>query len=269
MNIIIKQVTNKILLVIAVFTVWSPLASAASFIHVTEEIRSAGTTNTATEEISIQKLEDIKQNLYDFQYTPCTDNDGTIYDNTEGLAAFVDLLRNGHFSQTGSDRMILDIGGGSSDNQANFMRLFGYRFEVYDPYNRNTQHNDNALKLARENGGADIVTSMSVLNVIAQQEDISQHIQFVFDSLGPGAKAYFKVWAGMPGVRGIGAEIGFDLSSSQSNRFASSYLNDVKAVFGENNVQVFDNKELSSQNLLIAIKPRQIRYDRIGIDYKK
>lgn len=95
-----------------------------------------------------------------------------IIDNTEGIAGVYDLeFRNGV-------KLIVDIGGGASDASKHWLenKYPGSQVFVLDPFARSREHNQLHESLIKDAGGAEYVTSISVLNVIDSQRGRLQHI---------------------------------------------------------------------------------------------
>ena len=93
----------------------------------------------------------------------------SIIDNTEGIGGFHDLF----IPSTASN--LLDIGGGKSDGPKKWLEHKYPELSVYvvDPFMRTQSHNAAVQKAVETAGGADITTSISVLNVI---EDVKTRI---------------------------------------------------------------------------------------------
>lgn len=169
----------------------------------------------------------------------------TVEDNTEGIAAFVDL----YFPP--QTRTILDVGGGKSDAAKVWMsnKYPDIRVEIVDPFHRTFLHNANVQKFVYQSGGVDIVTSNSVLNVIPDYTKRIDHCIVVYDALKVGGLAYFKIWAGMWPIRGSEKCTVDNRGVFQANSWAHVFRNEVEYVFGNTNVFVDNNK-----NLIVAIK---------------
>ena len=166
-------------------------------------------------------------------------------DNTEGIAAFADLP----FPDTA--RLLIDVGGGEFDATRHWVehRYCQIKMLVVDPFKRSQEHNAWALALVHNEGGADIATSMSVLNVIDTRAARIAHVSTLFGCLRQGGVAYFKVWAGSGALRGSGsATIDEDRGVYQANAFASAFEIEVRSVFGDA-VEVIEE-----MNLIVAIK---------------
>lgn len=166
-------------------------------------------------------------------------------ENTEGINAFADII----FAK--KVKNILDIGGGQFDVNADYMqRVKNIRLLVWDPYNRPASHNQNVKKFAYKNQ-IDAATSMSVLNVIQEQESRLAHINTLKAALSLQGKAYFKVWSGHGALK----ESYFpttSTSSYQANANADRFFREIEIVFGRGNVAI----DKTIPNLIIAIKKR-------------
>ena len=169
-----------------------------------------------------------------------------IVDNTEGISGFADLII------PSNAKLLLDIGGGKYNVSKYWMekKYPGLTFLVVDPYNRSREHNMNVQKTIENAGGADVVTSLSVLNVIRNKKIRKSHIRLVYYTLKVGGIAFFKVWAGRFPERGTGKEI-YDPEKEiyQANVWADYFRKEVTSIFGEENVIIDNNK-----NLIICIK---------------
>jgi hypothetical protein len=123
--------------------------------------------------------------------------------------------------------------------------------EIIDPFNRSLEHNKFVVNMVLARKGADVITSMSVLNVIPELENRLQHIRFVWGLLRNGGMVFFKVWAGAWPLRGSGeAYIDVTKGVYQANKWASGFYDEVVFIFGKSNVFVKDEN-----NLIVAFKP--------------
>lgn len=123
-----------------------------------------------------------------------------ILDNTEGIAGFADL------PIPRDSKLLVDIGGGKFDSSKLWLesKYPGMTVLVMDPFRRNRKHNEECQQLIVEKGGADVATSISVLNVIQNQSFRLKHCVSMYSLLKPGGVAYFKIWAGSWPLRGTG-----------------------------------------------------------------
>ena len=149
-----------------------------------------------------------------------------IHDNTEGIAGFYDLpIPNGA-------KLLIDIGGGKYDGGKAWLehKYPGLNVLIVDPFCRTKTHNELCKQILTEKGGADVATSISVLNVIQCRDHRLMHCIDVHDSLKDGGVAFFKVWAGLWPQRGTGtAHVD---GVYQANAWSQHFLPEVKAVFG-------------------------------------
>lgn len=146
-----------------------------------------------------------------------------IHDNTEGIAGFCDLpIPKGA-------KLLIDIGGGKYDGGKAWLehKYLGLNVLVVDPFCRTKTHNELCKQILNEKGGADVATSISVLNVIQGRDHRLMHCIDVHDSLKDGGVAFFKVWAGFWPERGTGTA-----HDGQANAWSQHFLPEVKAVFG-------------------------------------
>lgn len=172
----------------------------------------------------------------------------SINDNTEGAAAFRDILEllpeplPGH-----SELLLLDVGGGRSDAGKRFLQTAKPRCRVVvaDPYNRSETENAATQHAIEDAGGADVATSMSVLNVIQESQVRADHIGLLHRALRPGGIALFKVWPGLWPERGTGRPAADPTQDSfQANAWASAFLPEVEAVFGPGRAYADNNLNL-------------------------
>jgi hypothetical protein len=120
----------------------------------------------------------------------------------------------------------LDIGGGKYDLGSDYLRNErGVESQVYDPFNRSSEHNEMVLNAFKDNP-ADTVTAANVLNVIAEPEARAEVIQQAFDNLKPGGKAHFDVYEGDRSGAGRETSKGW-----QNNMKAQDFLEEVRSVF--------------------------------------
>jgi hypothetical protein len=128
----------------------------------------------------------------------------TISDNTEGIAGFDDLP-----IPADDGLLLVDIGGGRFDAcklyVENKYRKQKLQFVIIDPFARSPEYNAMSQSIVDDAGGADVATSISVLNVIETRAHRTRHIKQVHSSLKKGGLAFFKIWAGFWPGRGSGA----------------------------------------------------------------
>lgn len=166
-------------------------------------------------------------------------NDGQI-DLTEGFGAYDHVLE-----RVALGSRIVDVGGGEYDaNRAYVAPKYLIDCSIYDPYKRDVQHNLKVIENSRVRP-FDAAVSFSVLNVISDDKARCDHIKLCQNMLKTGGKAIFKVW---PGDRtGVGRQTA---SGYQSNRDIDTYVDEVRNVFGSQNV-IFD----SDNKIVIGINP--------------
>jgi hypothetical protein len=75
----------------------------------------------------------------------------------------------------------LDYGGGRYDTATNYLEGFGIENHVYDPYNRSSEHNTEALSHE-----FDSVTLLNVLNVIESPQERREVIRDAYGRLKEG-----------------------------------------------------------------------------------
>jgi hypothetical protein len=168
-----------------------------------------------------------------------------ITDNTEGIAAFHDIL----FTD-GS--IVGDFGGGASDGPFVYMKNTypQMKFFVLDPIHRDYNSNVLNQRHIMQSGGVDFATAMSVLNVIPSVSGRKRLIVMMYHAMKENALAYFKVWAGFWPSRGSGiADVDSNQNVFQANKWANDFLPEVSLVFGSSNCFADNN-----MNLIVARK---------------
>jgi len=157
---------------------------------------------------------------------------------TEGITAFFDLSLT-----INRPTLWVDVGGGASDRASLYMEeqyAPWLRFRVVDPYQRSPKHNADVQRETEANGGADIVSSMSVVNILESEALIRHHLELLHRILKPGGHAIFKVWDGRrpasnrrnyhsPSVR--------HMTVFQRNQTAAFFAPFVQEVFGNAEVR--------------------------------
>lgn len=124
---------------------------------------------------------------------------------------------------------ILDYGGGRFDDSAQFMKPFGCRVYVYDPYNRSTEHNRDVMKSMRSSKPEYIVCS-NVLNVIKENSVVDTVVRRISMLCKSGTQCIFTVYEG--NGRGVGRQTGPD--QYQRNEKLKDYAKYIKRYFGDN-----------------------------------
>jgi len=122
----------------------------------------------------------------------------------------------------------LDLGGGKFDEATKFLAEKGVTNLVFDPVNRNAEHNRRIFEEVK-NGGVDTVTCNNVLNVIAEPAARDNVILQAAKALKPDGTAYFTVYEG----DGSGAGRQSQADAWQENRKTADYLEEVKKHFGD------------------------------------
>ena len=170
----------------------------------------------------------------------------TVDDNTEGIGGVSDLWI------PPNSTILVDVGGGQYDSTKYWLEMSHPDLTVYviDPFLRDRGHNEKVQQILNVAGGADVATSISILNVIDNTEERILHAGVMFDALKQGGIAYFKVWAGLWPYRGSGIPDYDNMRGVfQANAWADKFRENVATVFGDSNVQVDNNR-----NLIIAKK---------------
>jgi hypothetical protein len=135
----------------------------------------------------------------------------------------------------------LDLGGGKYDLGTDYLRERGVENLVYDPYNRDEDHNARVLAAVNETP-PDTTTVNNVLNVIKEPEARDAVIGTVARTIRPDGTAYFLIYEGDRKGGGKQTSKGW-----QNNRPATGYLDEVKAHFGD---------VTRKGNLIVAQEPR-------------
>ena len=172
-----------------------------------------------------------------------------VIDNTEGIAGVEDL------KIPPNTNLLVDVGGGEFDAVKTWLE--GNRgvqeVLVMDPFTRTTKHNQDVQQRIIGAHGADVVTSISVLNVIPELSNRVRHLVLVYHILKEGGIGFFKVWPGMWPERGWGQATSDGARGVwQANKWVTEFVPEVEAVFGADNVRCDANR-----NLLVAHKARE------------
>ena len=164
-----------------------------------------------------------------------------VVDNTESIAAFEDILE-----LIPEDAFLVDVGGGQYDSASKWVerQKSSVSMMVADPFNRPIEHNKKVQEEVAKRGGADLVTSMSVLNVIPDLSSQTWHVWLLHHILKPGHLAIFKFYAGLWPERGsriqtVSAPLVDPTSANsqaQNNAFADAYAPLIAKVFGAGNI---------------------------------
>lgn len=120
----------------------------------------------------------------------------------------------------------LDYGGGRYDKATELLAARGARNAVYDPFNRDEEHNLRARLLVAREGGASTVTVNNVLNVVAEPEAMLEIAQQAANGLRPDGEARFLIHEGDRTGVGRSTSKGW-----QRNQKASDYVAVVETFF--------------------------------------
>jgi SAM-dependent methyltransferase len=124
----------------------------------------------------------------------------------------------------------LDYGGGAFDKGSEYLaQEHGVDSQVYDPFNREKEHNDFVLTGFKKEP-ADTATVANVLNVIAEPEARLHAIKQVHNHIKPDGKAYFTVYEGDGKEKGSGNSR-MTRDGWQEYRPTHSYVEEIKQVF--------------------------------------
>ena len=122
----------------------------------------------------------------------------------------------------------VDIGGGKFDKATEFLKEKGVENLVFDPFNRNAEHNKAVAERVRDNK-ADTSTCHNVLNVIDSEESRANVILQAAKAIKPDGTAYFTVYEG--NKSGIGRQTKSD--SWQNNRPTKDYVSEIERYFDD------------------------------------
>ena len=118
----------------------------------------------------------------------------------------------------------IDIGGGKYDTSTNFMKDKGVTNVVFDPFNRDAEHNRNAFEKIQSKG--DTVTVANVLNVIKEDVVRDNVILQAAKALKPNGTAYFGIYEGNASGNGKETSKGW-----QNNRKTADYIPEIAKRF--------------------------------------
>lgn len=120
----------------------------------------------------------------------------------------------------------IDYGGGKFDNARDWLAEQDVELWVYDPYNRTSEENRQAIKAIRQNGGADFAICSNVLNVIAEDSARLNVLRNIKNLVKSGGDIYITVYEGKGN-----AEEGETKSGYQRNRKTADYLDEIQQIF--------------------------------------
>ena len=124
--------------------------------------------------------------------------------------------------------MILDYGGGRYDDSVEYMKKYGCKVLVYDPYNRTDRHNTAVLSSMRVRK-PDYIVCSNVLNVIKENDIIDAVVKRIYHIAVKGTICIFSMYEG--NGTGVGKITGPD--QYQRNERTAAYLRFIKKYFGE------------------------------------
>jgi len=139
------------------------------------------------------------------------------------------------FKQVGLKRgtINLDVGGGKYDTATDYLHSQGVHNFVWDPFNRDLDHNSKVYDLLVANGGlADTATLANVLNVIKERCDRIEALKLASRAVGDTGVCYITVYEGNRSRRGKRTSKGW-----QHNKPLRFYLDEVKEVFACASIQ--------------------------------
>lgn len=114
----------------------------------------------------------------------------------------------------------LDYGGGKYETATEYLAARGVTNLVYDPFNRDAQHNTNVLRQVTAQK-ADTGTVCNVLNVIKEPRYRQQVLKNVRSLVKSGGKVYISCY------RGKDSEPGATSNGWQENRPLYTYVEEV------------------------------------------
>lgn len=126
----------------------------------------------------------------------------------------------------------VDIGGGRFDKATEFLKEQGVENLVFDPFNRDAEHNQAVAERVRDEK-ADTVTCNNVLNVIDSESSRANVILQAAKALKEGGTAYFSVYEG--DKSGVGRQTKSD--SWQNNRPTKDYVKEIERYFDDVSVK--------------------------------
>lgn len=145
-----------------------------------------------------------------------------------------------------NDWINFDYGCGKSFGIVNtFLKRKGIKNISYDPYNLSHETNIHALRAVDGLHGVDSVTCSNVLNVVMEDSIRTEIIGHIKSLLVDYGVAYFTVYEG--NKTGV-IKIDVKRDSVQLNRKAKTYVQEIRNVFG------IDNVYISKNGLITAIK---------------
>ena len=170
-------------------------------------------------------VDDAKQDVWSYPTDQEVSSAATAMNVSKLPKTFALLDKQGVKWESGS--INADIGGGSFDNVTEALEKLGVVNYVYDPFNRTSEENREAVSAIRD-GQADTATVNNVLNVIKEEEARELVIKQAANAIGRGGKAYFLIY------EKDGDGVGKDTSRGwQNNRKAETYIPEIKKHFGE------------------------------------
>ena len=121
----------------------------------------------------------------------------------------------------------VDIGGGRFDEGTKYLADKGVENLVFDPFNRDEQHN-RAVVERLKSGGVDTATATNVLNVIQEKEVRAEVVRQAAKAISQDGTAYFQIYEGDASGQGKQTSKGW-----QNNAKTAAYLEEVGQYFGD------------------------------------
>ena len=129
--------------------------------------------------------------------------------------------------------LVLDYGGGTDESAEvaqNYLDQFGCTEVLFDKYNRTPSQNREAVRMCKQNRGADVAVCSNVLNVIAEYESRIVVLRNIQKLTKPGGTVYITVYEGDKKQRDRGSRsTGAD--QYQNFKATADYLEEVREVF--------------------------------------
>lgn len=136
----------------------------------------------------------------------------------------------------------VDYGGGKYDLATEYLKTLDVINCVYDPFNRNKEHNKQVTEIVKEYGGADTVTCNNVLNVIDSSNARLTVLKNMDRLLKSGGTAYISVYEKDRSGKGAPTKN----NSYQTNMKLKQYMDEI--------TKVFSNAKYDGKNQMIVCK---------------
>jgi len=128
---------------------------------------------------------------------------------------------------------VVDVGGGRFNKGMEYLANNGINGMVYDPYARTKEHNDSILNKLKLSDGADGIALNNVLNVIKENQERADVLEFAYRLLKPNGKMVVSVYEGNKSGTGKLREFSDGTFTWQENRLLGDYLKEIKQALPE------------------------------------